>query len=92
MDMLTKTKIKTSKSVENNLIFLNQNLEKQNSFWHGFLMSVIQGVGEVIGATLVAGVVLIILSKFITSVEQVPLIGKLVKSTQIEKTINPKPL
>jgi uncharacterized protein (DUF697 family) len=79
-----------TEELNNNLKKLIKGLEKQNSFKRSFLMSVIQGVGGVIGATIVAGMLLFVLSKFIHSVEQVPLIGNLVKSINIVSSINTK--
>jgi len=79
-----------TEELNNNLKKLIKGLEKQNSFKRSFLMSVIQGVGGVIGATIVAGMLLFVLSKFIHSVEQVPLIGNLVKSINIGSSINTK--
>jgi hypothetical protein len=85
-----KSAEKTLESIKKNLVVLNKNLKNQNSFKRGFLFSVLQGVGSVIGATIVAGLILFILSKFIHSVEQIPFIGNLIKSSQLEQTINTK--
>ncbi len=73
-----------------NLERLTKNIEKQNSFKRSLFMGMLQGVGNVIGATIIAGILLIVLSKFIHSAEQIPLLGIFIKTSNIEASIDAK--
>jgi|GEM_PF-2385217 len=77
------------KDFNENLVGVSEELAKLNSIKRRFFVAILQGVGGVIGATIVASLLLVVLSRFVTSVEQIPLIGGLVESIQIQERINP---
>lgn len=74
-----------SDELNKNLTKLNKNIEKQLSFKFILLKGVVYGVATVIGASVVAGIVLSILSKTIDSVDDIPLIEDVVDEIEIEK-------
>jgi len=79
-------------NLDRNISRLNSNLEKLTSFQRVFFMSIVQGVGGVIGATVIAGVMLFVLSKFIFSIEQIPVVGDWVKYlSQFSNKTTPSP-
>ncbi len=57
-------------------------LEKLTSFKRNFLLSIVKGVGTAIGATLIAGIVLSIFFSVIDTVDDVPIIKDIIKSTR----------
>lgn len=67
---------------------LNKSITRHNSLRRTFVIGVVNGVGTVIGATVVAGVVLLILSSFIHTIDQIPLLGELIRSSQIEHALD----
>jgi len=71
------------KGIFDNFDKLNKNLERQNSFGFTLLKGVFWGVGTVIGASIVAGILIAILHKTINTVDEIPIVGNF-----IEKTIN----
>lgn len=66
---------------------LNKNIEKSISFRRNFFLSIVKGVGSFLGATIVAGILLGILSTVIDSVDDVPVLNKIV-STIEDSTVN----
>jgi uncharacterized protein (DUF697 family) len=87
---MKQKEIKLLMKIDKDLQSVSSGLKKQNSFLRGFTMSVIQGVGGIIGATIVAGIVLLILSKFFHTIDQVPFLKVFFQTTKIEKTIDTK--
>lgn len=59
---------------------IDYKLTKLTSFKHVFLRGIINGLGTFIGATIVAAVLLAVLSRFIDSVEDVEVIQDIVDS------------
>ncbi len=70
---------------------VNSNLIKQNSFRRGFFLSVVQGIGTAIGATLFAGITIAIIYKIIISIDTFPLIQKILPKSAVEQFISPPP-
>ena len=54
---------KSLRSIERQLEKLNSELEKRNSFWRRLTSSLLTGLGTVIGATLISGLVIYILAR-----------------------------
>ena len=68
---------------------LNQNIEKliivvkrANSFHYVFLRGVFWGLGSVVGATIVAVIIIAILSNIIQSINDVPILNNIVNNLQ----------
>ena len=66
---------------------LNQNIEnliivikRANSFYYVFLRGVLWGLGSVIGATVVAVIIIAILSSVIQSINDVPILNKIINN------------
>jgi hypothetical protein len=75
-------------SLENKLVIINKNLNKQNSFPRSFLLSVVQGVGTAIGATIVAGILIAIFYKVIILTHIVPFINKIVPQEAVQQILD----
>ncbi len=67
---------------------LNSNLQKEVSPVRRFIMAVIQGVGTIIGATIVAGIVLGVLSETVDSVDDIPILNKILDSEDLKDIVN----
>ena len=68
---------------------LNQNIEnliivikRANSFSFVFLRGVLWGLGSVVGATIVAVIIIAILSNIIQSINDVPILNNIVNNLQ----------
>lgn len=68
---------------------LNQNIEnlivvikRANSFNYVFLRGVLWGLGSVIGATLVAVIIIAILSNIIQSINDIPILNNTINNLQ----------
>ena len=66
---------------------LNQNIEnlivvikRANSFYYVFLRGLLWGLGSVIGATVVAVIIIAILSSVIQSINDVPILNKIINN------------
>lgn len=68
-----------------NLEELNKRIEKQNSLKFIILRGIVYGVSTVIGASIVAGIVISILSATIDSVEEVPILNTIVEEIPVEE-------
>jgi hypothetical protein len=73
-------------SSESNTVMLIEKLEKielqlkkQNSFIQTFYKAVIAGIGTAIGVTIMGGIVISILNSVITSVNDIPIINKIIE-------------
>lgn len=62
------------------LIALNKKIEQQLSFKRSIMMSVLNGAGYALGATIVAGIIITILTWTIQSVQDVPILNKIMLS------------
>ncbi len=69
--------------LEQQVTKLNANIEKQLSFRHNFINAIVYGVGYAMGASIVAGIIIALLTWTINSVHDIPVIGKLVGSGEI---------
>lgn len=72
-------------NLENQLILLNQRLEKKTSFKYLFVFAIIQGIGYVIGATLIAGVAIAILARLLVTLDYVPFLNQIITSEQVQE-------
>jgi hypothetical protein len=78
----------TPVTVEAQLKKLNRQLSLQLSFKRSFAQSLVNGIGYAIGATIVAGILIAILASTIHSLEDIPVLGALTKSTTLEHLLN----
>ncbi len=67
---------------------IEQQLTKQLSFKHNFLISIVRGVGYALGATIIAGLLLTMLSWSIDSIQDVPLFNKILLDPQLTSSFN----
>lgn len=79
-----ETKLET---ISNHLAKLDTSIQKKLSFKRNFLLSIVKGVGYAIGATLIAGIVIAILSWSISSIQDVPILNKILTASDIEQTL-----
>lgn len=75
---------KLLKELNKNIKILNERIEKQNSLWRNFLLSIFRGVGYFIGVTIVAGILIYFLSIIIKTVE-IPILQDFITAKQIEE-------
>jgi hypothetical protein len=75
------------KGLEKKLDRQNELVERRISFWHNFLLGIVRGVGSVIGATLIGGILIGILVANLDKLEKVPLLRRIVDVEQIEDYI-----
>jgi hypothetical protein len=66
---------------------INRRLRLLTSLKHSFLRSLVQGIATTIGATIIAGLLILFLSKFIKSVQDVPILNSIIKNSNIEQII-----
>jgi len=62
-------------------------IEKSNSMWFMAARGIIYGVFTVIGATIVAAVLLGVLAKTINTASDIPIIGDIIDKTQVESLL-----
>ncbi len=74
---------KLSKSIQK----LSKSLDRSTSFRYVFLRGIVNGLATAIGATIVAGLVIGVLSRTIDSIDDVPILGKFVDATNIKEVI-----
>lgn len=65
-----------------NIKELDKDIVKANSFYRVFLRGVLWGVGTALGATIVAAIVITLLSKIINSMNYIPVLRDLVQKIQ----------
>jgi hypothetical protein len=70
---------------------LAKEMVKQNSFKYQFLMSIVRGVGGVIGATLISAVVLSILLLSVKSLAGAPIVKDYIDADKIDSYLK-KPI
>jgi len=66
---------------------LAMGIEKSNSMWFMAARGIIYGVFTVIGATIVAAVLLGVLAKTINTASDIPIIGDIIDKTQVESLL-----
>lgn len=64
-------------------------LQKLNSFWRSMLKAFLNGIAGAIGATIVAGVIIAILSQTVQTVNDLPIIGKIIQNTHLDEVLKP---
>ncbi len=69
-----------SQKLNNNLKQLNENLDKSNSFLHTFARGIVQGIATAIGATIIAGFLIALLTQIVKSIDDVPFLKALIDS------------
>lgn len=79
--------MQNSDDLNSNISKLTAVINKQISFKRSFFLALVQGVGTAIGATLVAGIVVALIYQFILSVDNIPLIQKLIPPSYIENIV-----
>lgn len=73
-----------TKQLIKNLESLNEELEKSNSV-HNLGLSIVKGVGTLIGATIVATLLLGILSQIIQSANDIPILNKVIDTEKVNE-------
>jgi hypothetical protein len=61
----------------------NKYLARENSSWFQFYISIVRGTGIAIGITIIGGIVISVLDRFITSAHDIPILGKILTELQI---------
>ncbi|MBU0975193.1 MAG: DUF5665 domain-containing protein [Patescibacteria group bacterium] len=73
--------------INKNLRKLQKSMYKSNSLKWNFFKGLVSGVGYTIGATIIFGILLAILSKTINTVDDVPVLNKIIQTIQIDGVI-----
>ncbi len=71
--------------LENQLTILNQRLQKKTSFKYLFAFAIVQGIGYVIGATLIAGLMVAIVARLVVTIDDVPFLNQIITSEQMQE-------
>lgn len=79
------SKSKEVNQLNENLTKLNKNLDRQNSLIRNFIISIFRGVGYFIGVTIVASIIVFILSQTIKSIVDISLLEDVVGPNIIEE-------
>lgn len=79
---------KETQKLNKNIEELSARIEKSNSFWLVLLRGIAMGVGTVIGASIVAALLITILSKTIKTAQDIPILNKIIPGDKIEAIIN----
>lgn len=67
---------------------LNNNLRRQISWRHTFLRAIVTGVGTFLGATIVAGILLGLLSQILDTSKQIDAFKIIIEKTSIDEVVN----
>jgi hypothetical protein len=68
-----------TKELNENLIRLNENLERQLSFKFIILKGAVYGLGTAVGATIIAGLVLSLLANTFDRAEEIPILPEIAR-------------
>jgi len=79
---------KTNVDLQNEIRLLAHQVKKQNSYVHKFLLGVVSGLGTAIGATIVASILILILSFFVRSIEDIPILKNIIESIQLDQLVS----
>lgn len=74
-------------SAELSMDRLARQISKQNHLGQVFLRAVITGVGTAIGATVVAGIVLVWLAQIATTIDYIPLVRDVLNAQEIQDAL-----
>jgi hypothetical protein len=75
---------KQLETLNQNIQQLNQRIERQNSFWRIFVLSILRGVGNFLGFTIVASILIYIASIMLRTIN-LPLLDDLQNIIETEK-------
>ena len=68
------------KELNKNIKDLNLVIKRANSFHYVFLRGIFWGLGSVIGATVIAVIIIAILSRIIQSINDVPILNNIINN------------
>jgi len=80
-------KLVQTNSLNQSIKNLNKSLNRSISFKYVFLRGIVNGLATAIGATIVAGLVIGILSRTIDSINDIPILGEFVDTTNLKEVI-----
>ena len=82
-----------NQELHNELQKLNKNIHRSNSIWRSLFKGLATGIGGALGATIVTGIIIAILAQTIHSVHDIPIIGNLITTFNLEELFpSPPPL
>ena len=67
---------------------LNQNIEKQVSFWGNVKSGITRGVASAIGATVIAAIAFSLFNRLFNTVDDIPIIKDIINQTRVEKVLD----
>lgn len=73
---------KTKDELAVNIKELDKDIVRANSFHQVFVRGILWGVGTALGATIVAAIVIVILSKIINSINYIPILRDIMQKIQ----------
>lgn len=74
-------------SLNQNIDELNSYLSKQTSVKWRFMMGLVTGVSTAIGATIIAGLIIFMVTRFVESIYELPIIGEQLPQEQIDRLL-----
>ena len=66
---------------------INNRMKRMNSYRHRFATAIVHGIGYAIGFTLIAGLILGILSKVADSVHDVPILNEIIEKIDLDEAL-----
>lgn len=85
---MTKAETEPTEELTVQLKKLNVKLAKQLSFKHELLISIVRGIGYAIGAGIIAGLIIAILSWTVNSIQDVPVLNDIFASPEIKNALD----
>lgn len=83
--MTTDVPTADTKNLEEQLEILNRRLHKRTSPRYLFFYSLVQGIGQTLGATIVAGLVFFLVVQIVASIDYLPVINRFVSSEGVRE-------
>lgn len=72
---------------KNQIEKISKNLDKLTSLPHTFARAILVGVGTALGASIIAGVVMIWASRAIQTIDYIPFVQEIITSEEIQNSI-----
>ena len=73
--------------ISKELTELTAQLQLQNSPTRRFFLGIITGVGTALGATIVASLIILILARVVSTIDEIPFLDKIIDSNKIDQLI-----
>lgn len=76
-----------SDSLKQSIDRLDRSIRQQNSLSRVFVRAIVAGVGSALGASLVAGIVVVLLARILQTIDYIPFISGVISSQEIQDAL-----